>query len=371
MTAALDKVKRHPSFAWRSEADHKALAKEFTDHELVKRKFEHLLEMRDMEDIQQKSGRTARAFYLPVKLFLSKLNREPSRNNKLFTPLLLYMFAPLHVGLIIGDVVVEWYDSGLVVPTIVPAPGAGTCMTYEGETVDYMQEATRKMSLAHQQYLDVPQKLGIIYWSRDEMEGLLDQLVDVIVDYNSRRKYNAVSCNCQHFVKDTLQALKIKKIPESVIPKFEGNLKAYIEGLQGGKPKMVSFTSHAELDRYVEKNREFLNTQEKEYCVCKYFEFHAKEIAEVTREEQERWICPVHGCLCNDLEEEIANDSLYFYEFQKQRKLETKQRPAVANIHEPKDVEVLCIKRQKVQVSNAFQISTLSDVKQYPNRRVK
>ena len=365
MTAALEKVKRHPRFAGRSEADHKALAKEFTDHELIKRKFEHLLEMRDMEDIQQKSG-TARGFYLPVKLFLSKLNREPSRNNKLFTPLLLYMFAPLHAGLIIGDVFVEWYDSGLVVPSIVPAPGGGTCMTSEGEAVDYTQEAMGKMSLAHRQYLDVPQKRGIIYWSRDEMEGLLDQLVDVIVDYNSRRQYNMFSCNCQHFVKDTLQALKFL-----VIPKFEGNLEAYFEGLQGGKPKMVSFTSHAELDRYVEKNREVLNTQEKEYCVCKYFEFHAKEIAEVMREEQERWICPVHGCLCNNLEEEIANDSLYIYEFQKQRELEAKQRPAVANIHEPKDMEVLRFKRQMVQVSNALQISTLSDVKQYPNRRVK
>ena len=353
--ATLEKVKKHPRFVGRSEEVQRALAEEFTDHEQIKSKFEHLLDMSDMEDnirdidryspthsleVQnqkdQQKYETARACYLPVRLFLSKLNRQPPRIVKHFTPLLRFVFGPLHAGLIIGGVVVEWDDGNLVVPTEdAPAPDVCTYVTAEGEWMDYIQDAVGKMSLAHRQHLDVPQKLEIIYRSRVEKERLIDRLVDVIVDYNSRRHYSMFRCNCQDFVKDALQALGIQKIPE-----FEGNLRAYVETLQGGKPKMITFASHAELDRYVEKNREALDTQEKEYCVCIYFEFHAKETAELTPEDQEGWICPERDCLCNDLEEEIVNDSLHFYKFQKQqqKRAEAKQHPAMASIREEPEV---------------------------------
>ncbi len=351
MAAALEKVKRHPKFTDRTDIDQKALAEELTDPVQIKRKFEDILDTKEMEENiaeisryapmhslevanqkDQQKYEVARACYLPVQLFLSKLNREPPKFLKQFTSLIRLAFGPLHAGLIVGGVVIEWDDGSLVVPSLdVPVQDVCTYVSDDGEWHDYIGEAVGRMSLAHRQNLDIPQKLEIVYQSRKEKETLIDRLVEVIVDYNRRKQYSLFKCNCQDFVKDALQALGIKKIPV-----FEGNLKAYVESLQGGKPQKMVFSQHADLDSYVVRKREALDTHEKEYCVLVYFEFHAKITAELAPEELERWQCPEPRCQCSDLEEEIVNDSLHFYKYQKQQKMKTeaKQRPPLRTIRE-------------------------------------
>jgi len=338
--AVLEKVQKHPLFAKKTERDQIALAEEMADRKQMKSKFDHLLAIQDMEENikeidsyspthsleltmqkEQQKHEAARACYLPVQLFLSKLNRELPKGAKLLTPLLRLAYGPLHAGLLVGDVIVEWDDSSLVVPTLgKPDTDVCTYVSDDGDLVDFTSEAVGKMSIAHRQNLDVPEKLKIIYESRAEKERLIDQLVEVILQYNLRKKYNMFRCNCQDFVKDALIALGIHEVP-----RLEGNLKAYVESLQGGKPKRMVFETHAELDEYVNRNCEDLDTHEKEYCVLVYFEFHAKTTADFTQEELEQWKCPEPRCLCYDLETEIVRDSLHFYQFRKQQQLKAQK----------------------------------------------
>ena len=332
--SVLDKVRKHPKFAQKeTEHDLVALAEELTSHKQIKSKFDHLLDTHEMEENimeidsyspthsmelrnqkEQQKHETARACYLPVQLFLSKLSRELPKVAKHLTPLLRLEFGPLHAGLLVGDVIVEWDDNSLVVPTL-GAPDVDVC-TYvsDGDLVDFTGEAVGRMSLAHRQNLDVPEKLEIIYQSRAEKERLIDRLVEVIVQYNLKKQYSMFRCNCQDFVRDALKALGVHKVPG-----LGGNLKAYVETLQGGKPKQLKFETHSELDEYVNRNREDLDTHEKEYCILMYFEFHSKATVDFTPEELERWTCPERSCLCNEVEREIAHDSLHFFQLRKQQ----------------------------------------------------
>ena len=331
--AVLEKVKKHPQFSGRPEQEQIALTQELTDPKVIKEKFQCLLDIEEfeanireidecgathsLEELNQKDQQkleTARACHLPVKLSLSKLQRIQAPFLRHFSTLLRIEYGPMHAGLIVGDIFIEWNDCSLVVPTL--APFAGDVQTHigsEGEWLDITRNAVGNMSLANRQHLDIPKKLEILYNSRAEKELLIDRLVDVIVKYNCYKQYSMFRCNCQDFVKDALQSLGIKKLP-----KFEGNLKGYIDGLQGGKAACISFKEHSELDDYVRVNVDALKIHEKEYLVLMYFQFHMAEMKELSPEQQDVWKCPVQGCLCEDLECQIVDESLHFYKFRKQ-----------------------------------------------------
>lgn len=335
--AVLEKVKNHPLFADRSEEYQIGLAQELTDPQKIKEKFEDLLNIeefeaniRQIDEVEathsleeqnqkdQQKHETARACHLPVKLVLSKLRRAPPPLSRHITTLLRIEYGPLHAGLIVGDISIEWSRHSLVVPALDPFAGdVQTHIDHEGEWLDVTKDAVGKMSLANRQHLDIPKKLEIIYNSRAEKERLIDRLVDVIVKYNRCKKYGVFRCNCQDFVKDALQSLGIRKTP-----KFEGNLKGYIEELQGGRAACVTFEKHSELDEYVRADVDSLTTHEKEYLVCMYFQFHMAEMRELSPDQQDQWKCPVRGCLCEHLECQIVNDSLHFYRFRMQRREE-------------------------------------------------
>ena len=333
--AVLEKVKRHRRFADMPEQDQVILAHELSDPQKVKEMFKALLNIEEFEanireidevepahfqeELSQKNQQkheTARACYLPVQLFLSKLTCWKPPFARQFTSLLRFEYGPLHTGLIVGDISIEWDDDSLVVPK--QEPFAGDVQAHVGgdsEWIDYTKDAVGLMSLANRQHLDVPKKLEIIYNSCAEKERLLGRLADVIVQYNLSKRYSIFKCNCQDFVKDALQSLGIKRLP-----KFEGNLKGYIEGLQGSKAACMTFDKHSAIDDYVRANLDALGVHEKEYLVCMYFQFHMAEMKELGPEELDKWECPVRGCLSGDLECQIVDDALHFYQFQKQHR---------------------------------------------------
>lgn len=357
--SVLEKVSKHPLFAGRPEQNLISLVHELTDHQKIKEKFQHLLNPEEFEanireiagyepahsmeeqiQKEQQKHETARACYLPVQLFLSKLNRSPPSFTRLFTTLLRLEYGPLHVGLIVGGIKVEWDDSSLIVPTLSPLAGdVQTHIDGESELMDITQDAVGKMSLAHRQHLDTPKKLEIIYNSCAEKERLINQLVELIVKYNCGKQYSVFRCNCQDFVKEALVSLGIQKLP-----KFEGNLKGYIEGLQGGAADCVTFGEHSELDAYVRANDNTLKTCEKEYLICMYFQFHMAEMKDLSPEEQEEWKCPVIGCMCVDLDLMIVDDSLHFYQFRKQRD----EQLGVGSLHISQAPTVSCIAEEVV-----------------------
>lgn len=65
----------------------------------------------------------------------------------------------------------------------------------------------------------------------------VEAMVKVIVDYNINKKYNVLTCNCQHFVDDVLKALGIS-------PVFTGKLGELMANFQNAEPGTHLESSH-------------------------------------------------------------------------------------------------------------------------------
>ena len=346
----LKKVKKHPMFVNNEPASQKAIAEDLVNPGKVKARFEHLLAVEEyMQNIEeadqcevtwsmekdkrrdQQKMETAKAWSLPVKLFLSKLQQDIPTVAKPFTTLLRLEYGPLHAGLVVGDICIDWNTSGLVVP--LPAPDmAGDFQAHvdgDRSLEEHAGKHVKDMSLANRRNLDIPHKLDIIYKSREEKEKLINNLVDVIVKYNKTKKYSLFFCNCQHFVKDAMSALHIRNTPQ-----FGGNLGEYLEGLKQGKLAGLQFNSHIELDIHVKdklKNNA-LDVREKEYLLCVYFQFHSIEIEDLDPDQQDKWKCPIATCQCSELEYQIDNRVLYLNNFRQQQASLASQAPPPKHI---------------------------------------
>ena len=231
MGLALSKVKRHPWYADRPLESQRSLAEDLTNHAKMKERFAHLLDFDEyvksikesddcdlshslefqMKKDQQKRD-AANATYLPVKLILSKLRRGVPLVANSFATLLRLEFGPLHAGLVVGDVCIEWDDSSLIIPMPVPDnPGDFQARVDSGAS---WQEGARQVvkEMTNRKGMDTPKKLGIIYDHRAQQERFIDDLVELVVQYNRNKKYSVFRCNCQDFVRDALKALHIRKL---------------------------------------------------------------------------------------------------------------------------------------------------------------
>ena len=341
----LKKIQTHPFFVRDKRDKQRQLALEFSNHRQIKDKFSHLLNIDEQIDAALEEGNVeyvhslerdnarirqkhevAQACNLPVKLILSKLGRGTPPLAGPFTKMLRFKYGPLHAGLIVGNVCIEWDDSSLVVPQIELARGRGE---FEGFCHEGSQwgkkigELVKDMSLANRMNSDIPTKLEILYRSRSEKEKLIDNLVKVIVKYNTKDKYNIWSCNCQHFVIDAMDALGIKNQP-----KFKGRLGDYLQQLKHGK-NLVDFNSHEELDKHILSSISSMDTGDKEYFLCLYFQFHLPVLKDLDLDHQDQWKCPISTCQCSRLEAMVVEESLLFHQFMAPR-AQQPSRPVVA-----------------------------------------
>lgn len=308
-----------------------AVAEELSDPNKIMEKFDHLLDIEDSENNiregdecelthtlefnklkEQQKMDAAIVASLPVKLTLSKLRRAVPTAAVPFTALLRFAFGPLHASLVIGNICIEWDDSSLIVPQPVPdIPGDFQArLDQEASWQGGVGQAVKAMSMANRNHLDTPVKLNILYDSRDNKRRLLKGLCDLIARYNVHKKYSLFRCNCQHFVKDALQVLRIR-VEDT--PKFEGSLGNYFDDLRRGKDVRSQFDSHTDLDAYVKDAMGSLEMHDKEYLLCMYFQFHSSETKDMTPEEQDRWKCSVKSCQCEQLEMKIEKESLLLH----------------------------------------------------------
>ena len=333
----LEKVRAHPHYKDDTPAEQEDQARRLTDRARVKACFEDLLNVEPLRqniregdacDLlwsvevtrhrEQQKMDAAQASSLPVKLFLSKL-RQGSPPPRL-TALLGFKYGPLHAGLIVGNISIEWDNSSLVVPLPEPNVHESDLVARVDDQSSWQKrtrEVVKDMSLANRRNMGTPRKLDIIDKTCKEKAALLDALVEVIVDYNSNRRYKVFGCNCQDFVTDALNALRIRHAPS-----FRGNLGQYFEKLTRGKPtSAITFDSHEDLDNYVGSTIDVLDRHNKEYLLCLYFQFHAAALSrlDLTPEEQDEWACPIKACLCSELEYRVENEALFFHEFTRQQ----------------------------------------------------
>lgn len=182
---------------------------------------------------------------LPLKIILTPLNHGGKIVSK-FAQLLEMQFGPLHAALQIGNVVLEWNDSSLVIPhyTDPSDPLLQTDvqnLSRWGEITSTYYGRVREAIDA----LDYGKQIDLVFQFTAEKYDLFEALFDVIIRYNTQYYYNLIDRNCQHFVADALSALGIDKPPE-----FTGGLHNYFKELKSGR-SCLAFASHAELNEHV------------------------------------------------------------------------------------------------------------------------
>lgn len=250
---------------------------------------------------------------LEVKLLLRTIDSHMTGLARTAASILKMEYGPLHTSLLINDeVLLEWNTGSLVEPE-----------QYDGINQHYpiMTSALHRVNTVSLIKYDPKDEIDLIFEATKSKLDMLDALAKVISRYNGQYYYHAIFRNCQTFVIDALKAMGCENPP-----KFQGNLKEYFENLKAGNCQ-PQFDSHEALDRYVfenvtnrqtggqegARNAGQLSTQEKEYLLGQYFQYHIQGMTE--SEDPEGWKCPVRNCQMEKLERNIDEQSMSMHRF--------------------------------------------------------
>lgn len=243
---------------------------------------------------------------LEVKLLLRSINAGQSGLTGALASLFRMDYGPLHASLLINNqVLLDWNTSSLVIPE-----------RYDRTNREYPMVTSvlhRENSIAIQRY-DPKDEIDLIFQATRSKVDLLNALIQVISRYNRTYYYHPIYRNCQRFVVDALEAMGCENAPQ-----FKGNLAAYFEKLKVGSPQL-NFRSHAELDEYTKANvtrkteeTQELSSQDKEYLLAQYFQYHMREISGSQNPDQ--WQCTEENCQMKDLDRHIDDQAMVLHQF--------------------------------------------------------
>ena len=297
------------------------LAKAAIEENLTEEKCDFTTSLEESKARERGEDRFTKLCDLPLKLILTPLRVRGPIVSK-FASLLEMQFGPLHAALQVGDVILEWNDTNLVVPHNVEHDDqlmrTDVChltdwVRFTSGEVPRVREAIRT--------LDYQKQIELIYHVTAEKRRLLDNLVEVIVTYNRQYYYDVIRRNCQHFVTDALKALGVNEPVE-----FTGGLREYFHALKRGRSPAVlaKFTDHSHLDRYIidkEQNRgiDKLTKDDLEYLLAQYFRYHLERKSKLQLNSREmdftEWSCEIKDCHMEMLEQRINFESLRIHSF--------------------------------------------------------
>ena len=275
--------------------------KEITNVEDIQFMFSHLIEHKLAEEVEclledkavpidhgnteellaakhQEKNRYVQVASIPLKIQVSDLEALPSvfcsLGNFLCTD-----YGAKHVALIVGDVLLEWGRESLVIPRIVEQ-GQEALPDNDFEVQDITKhlphniKADKKAPLHDSPLKTAEEELDYLFERASEKKPIFEELAKVIARYNTRYYYNAVSRNCQGFVRDALKALGIEYKPPTRIPS------EHMLEMQQKKRKGIpsSFARHEDLDAFImEQNQQWfedLDSDSLEFLQLAYFNFH-------------------------------------------------------------------------------------------------
>ena len=256
---------------------------------------------------------------LPLKVVLTPLScggRIVSR----FAQLLEMQFGPLHAALQVGNVVLEWNDSSLVMPHF--------CNFEDQLLQSDVQGFSHWAEFTSQQYdkvraavtaSDYRKQIELVYHVTAEKHRQIQALVDVIVKYNTTYYYNLFDRNCQHFVADALKALGVEEPPQ-----FTGGLRDYFKALKEGRSPSVlaKFADHAQLDKYVKEKEDSgdiktMTQNDLEFFLAQCFRFHLEQKSQLQDKNADlsNWVCKERTCCMERLECLIHYKTLRIHNF--------------------------------------------------------
>ena len=142
----------------------------------------------------------------------------------------------------------------------------------------------------------------------------LDDLLELVADYNGSRSYNAVTKNAKFFIREALH--KLGKAVPPLLEMFENYqqriMNAHQLGIRG------EFNSHKDLDNYFEQNHAAVvkNKRNVEYlfflCVCFHVKAHNAVVGVVGGRQK---TCSELDCCLPFLLTNLTEDSLIFNEY--------------------------------------------------------
>lgn len=316
----IEKLKKHPDHETKSPEELRQLAKKLVSTEELREYFSHLTSdtfehysgeiaeeraatlVTSME-VQQAEGRAVRRLRpLSVKLFLFELRTPTSRFLSRFSSLFAFKYGALHAAIQIGDVVLQWGTSSLVIPEIYE-PGDPIFQT------DFMKATTAAQVAVDMQprvlravkNMDYSEQIDLQFDHAVVIEEMIERVKRVIVRYNAKYYYSVVLRNCQTFVDDVMKEIGVKNAPK----KLTGKLKEYFKELTTKKSKGIpsDMPTHKALDDYVrELDLSTLTQHDKEYLLCLYFQFHL-EAMKTDKDPGEA--CRVAGCCMERIEAQL------------------------------------------------------------------
>lgn len=297
------------------------LAKAAIEENLTEEKCDFTTSYEESMAQERCENRFTKLYDLPLKLILTPL-RVKGRVISKFASLLEMQFGPLHVALQVGDVILEWNDTSLIVPHNAEHDDQlmKTDVRHLTDWVSFTSEEVPKVREAIST-LDYQKQIELIYHVTAKKRRLLDNLVHVIVMYNSQCYYDLIRRNCQHFVMDALKALGVNKPVE-----FTGGLGEYFQALKRGRSHsmLAKFTDHSHLDKYVmgiEQTGEVdkLTKNDLEYLLAQYFCYHLQQKSRLQLDNRDadlsEWCCEITDCHMEMLEQRIRFESLRIHNF--------------------------------------------------------
>ena len=252
-----------------------------------------------MEDIAKEVHRVKT---IEVELAFSKLNSQMWEKvaRMIHKYVKRFEYGAFHAAITIGNIVLEWNNTSLVIPrkrsdttwlfrSSVHSREEGS----EGMLCDPVP--VRASAQETDEHFDhIVQSIDEI---RKEKEVLVDELVRVAVNYNTKLHYDVLANNCQHFVRDCLHILGS---PQESLP-FEGKVRELADHLVRGRstPAVMcnDFATHEELDVHVRSHMHEMTVEDMEYSICLYHIFHAFG-GDPTK-------CSLGACYKNDLEQTL------------------------------------------------------------------
>lgn len=249
----------------------------------------------------------------PVKLILSDLHIALPPFVSSFARMLQLEFGPLHAALVIDNVLVEWNDHGLILPT--KAEKEWVFQARLQGNYDKVAQAMKPQMRDSARRMDLKKQIEQVFEVTKEKQQALNRLIQVIIHYNETYDYHVLVRNCQHFVIDAMKALGVEEVPQ-----FTGVLRRYFEELKCGKSQNIleKFDSHAALDEHVNSIiKPGLTQHDLEYLLCQYFMFHVSSRRQSPHAQDPDWRCEEEDCRMSDIENMLERDtgSLLFTTF--------------------------------------------------------
>ncbi len=223
----------------------------------------------------------------------------------------LLHYGPHQVAVAIGDTVLEYGPSGMVIPRPLTTEEVEERAKFvarvhqNGAFYRKAEAGTSKMLGVAARKIDYARQEEVVTDMASHREKLVKQVVEVIVRYNTQYRYSMLCRTSQHFVKDILGALEITDLPDFT---ERGKVREQFARLRKGRELIPDYRTHQELDEYVEDNLDELTAdKDKLECVCNmYAHFHRSQ----RKRSSEGGTCHMESCKFDQLRDLIFTDTI-------------------------------------------------------------